>query len=194
MADLGKISADTLKPTLDKDLDKLSHVQEAANFVSRSLVGPGTAFVFIILVVAFAGSIVSSAESALVITAAGAIGAYMALNIGANDITNNVDPAVGVNAFSMTGALVIAAIFESAGALVAGGDVVNTISSGIVDPAAVSDPGVFVWAIMAALVSSVLWVNLATWLGAPGIDDTRGGRRLDGGRLCPSGSPPSTGG
>ena len=158
---------DTLKPTLDKDLDKLSYVEEAANFVSRSLVGPGVALVFVMLVVAFAGTFVSSGGGALLIGSAGAIGAYMALNIGANDVANNVGPAVGANALSMTAALVVAAIFESAGALIAGGDVVNTISSGIVDPAAVSDPSIFVWAMMAALVSSALWVNLATWLGAP---------------------------
>ena len=158
---------DSLKPTLDKDLDKLSYVEEAANFVSRSLVGPGVALVFVMLVVAFAGTFVSSGGGALLIGSAGAIGAYMALNIGANDVANNVGPAVGANALSMTAALVVAAIFESAGALIAGGDVVNTISSGIVDPAAVSDPSIFVWAMMAALVSSALWVNLATWLGAP---------------------------
>ena len=158
---------ETLKPTLDKDLDKLSYVEEATSLVSRSLVPVGVALVFVMLVVAFAGSFVSNAGGALLIGAAGAIGAYMALNIGANDVANNVGPAVGANALSTAAALIIAAIFETAGALVAGGDVVGTISSGIVEPAAISDPKIFVWAMMAALVSSALWVNLATWLGAP---------------------------
>ncbi len=63
--------------------------------------------------------------------------------------------------------MLIAAIFESAGALLAGGDVVSTISKGIIAPDAVTRPEVFVWAMMAALISSALWVNLATWLGAP---------------------------
>ncbi|MDO6353273.1 inorganic phosphate transporter [Synechococcus sp. YX-04-1] len=67
----------------------------------------------------------------------------------------------------MVGALLIAAIFESAGALLAGGDVVDTISKGIIDPALVPDSETFVWAMVAALVSSALWVNLATWIGAP---------------------------
>lgn len=62
----------------------------------------------------------------ILITAA-AFGAYMALNIGANDVANNVGPAVGSGAVSLVGAIIIAAIFESAGALVAGGDVVSTI-------------------------------------------------------------------
>ena len=76
-------------------------------------------------------------------------------------------PAVGAKALSMGGAIVIAAICESAGALLAGGDVVSTISKGIIDPASVDDAQIFIWAMMAALVSSALWVNLATWVGAP---------------------------
>ena len=51
----------------------------------------------------------------------------MALNIGANDVANNVGAAVGSKALTMTGAIIMAAICESAGALLAGGDVVSTI-------------------------------------------------------------------
>jgi PiT family inorganic phosphate transporter len=102
-----------------------------------------------------------------IIVAATAIGAYMALNIGANDVANNVGPAVGSRAMTIMTALLIAAVFESAGALIAGGDVVATISKGIIDPQSVADPNTFVFAMMAALLSSALWINLATWLGAP---------------------------
>lgn len=91
----------------------------------------------------------------------------MAMNIGANDVANNMGPAVGANALSMTGAVIIAAIFESAGALLAGGDVVSTISKGIIDPTAIEQSSIFIWAMMAALISSAVWVNLATWIGAP---------------------------
>ena len=94
-------------------------------------------------------------------------GAYMAMNIGANDVANNVGPAVGSKALSMTGAILIAAVFESAGALIAGGDVTGTIKKGIIDPAAFSDPQYFVWAMTAALLAAALWLNLATWLRAP---------------------------
>ncbi len=48
------------------------------------------------------------------------IGGYMAMNIGADDVANNVGPAVGSKALTLAGALVIAAIFEAAGALIAG--------------------------------------------------------------------------
>ncbi len=155
------------KPTLDKDLDKLSYMEEAAGSLGRGLVAPGISLLFIAMCSVVAGAYMLGAPGGVVIVAAAAIGAYMALNIGANDVANNVGPAVGSRAMSLTSALVIAAVFESAGALIAGGDVVGTISKGIIDPAYVSDPGVFTAAMMAALVSSALWINLATWIGAP---------------------------
>ncbi|MCV2449699.1 inorganic phosphate transporter, partial [Paracoccus sp. DMF] len=107
-----------------------------------------------------------SGEMLVVVTAA-VFGAYMALNIGANDVANNMGPAVGANALSMGGAIVIAVIFESAGALIAGADVVSTVAKGIVAPETLDTPATFVWAMMAALLASALWVNLATWIGAP---------------------------
>ncbi len=98
---------------------------------------------------------------------AAVFGAYMAMNIGANDVANNVGPAVGSKALTMMGAIIIAAVFESAGALIAGGDVTGTIKKGIIDPAAFADPLYFVWAMTAALLAAALWLNLATWLKAP---------------------------
>ena len=94
-------------------------------------------------------------------------GAYMAMNIGANDVANNVGPAVGSKALTMMGAILIAAIFESAGALIAGADVTGTIKKGIIDPHAFAHPEYFVWAMTAALLAAALWLNLATYLKAP---------------------------
>ncbi|AXH08485.1 inorganic phosphate transporter [Malaciobacter halophilus] len=94
-------------------------------------------------------------------------GAYMAMNIGANDVANNVGPAVGSKAMTMFWAIVIAATFEAAGALIAGGDVVKTIKKGIIDPALISDPDIFIWAMTAALLSAAIWLNFATSVGAP---------------------------
>jgi inorganic phosphate transporter, PiT family len=155
------------KLTLDKDLDKITHVEAATHFVSKSLVAPGIALIFLILAMLFAAVFVGKGESSLIMIAAAALGAYMAMNIGANDVTNNVGPAVGSRAMTMTLALVVAAIFETAGALIAGGDVVSTISKGIIDPSLIPSADMFIWAMMAALLSSALWVNLATWIGAP---------------------------
>lgn len=95
------------------------------------------------------------------------IGAYMAMGIGANDVANNVGPSVGSGALTMTGAVIIAAIFEAAGALIAGGEVVGTIKSGIINPEMVADPRNFIWLMTAALLAGALWLNLATVLGAP---------------------------
>jgi len=94
-------------------------------------------------------------------------GAYMAMNIGANDVANNVGPAVGSKALTMFWAIVIAAIFEASGSLIAGADVVKTIKKGIIDPSFFNDPQVFVWAMSAALLSAAVWLNFATSVGAP---------------------------
>ena len=94
-------------------------------------------------------------------------GAYMAMNIGANDVANNVGPAVGSKALTLFWAIVIAAVFEAAGAFIAGGEVVKTIKKGIIDPALISDPQVFIWAMSAALLSAAIWLNFATAIGAP---------------------------
>ncbi len=160
-------TAEARKETLDKDLEKLVHVEEAASFVARGLVAPGLGLVFLALSGIVAALFVMGEPGAVIVIAASAIGGYMALNIGANDVANNVGPAVGAKALTMGGALAIAAVFESAGALIAGGDVVTTISTGIVNPAAVAESGVFVRLMLAALISSALWINLATWIGAP---------------------------
>ncbi|MFT6091421.1 inorganic phosphate transporter [Sulfitobacter sp.] len=153
--------------TLDTDLHRISRVEQAATYAARPMVGFGIALAFIVFAALSAGIFLGYSSSNYVVIAAAAFGAYMAVNIGANDVANNMGPAVGAKALSMGGAILIAAICESAGALLAGGDVVSTISKGIIDPTSVADAQVFIWAMMAALISSALWVNLATWVGAP---------------------------
>ncbi|QRZ14270.1 inorganic phosphate transporter (plasmid) [Paracoccus methylovorus] len=153
--------------TLDRDLGRFANLESAAAYVSRPLVAPGIAFVFIILAGLAAALLLGQSGEALIVVTAAVFGAYMALNIGANDVANNMGPAVGANALSMGGAIAIAAVFESAGALIAGGDVVSTVAKGIVAPEALDTPIAFIWAMMAALLASALWVNLATWIGAP---------------------------
>ena len=153
--------------TLDKDLKRIGRLEEATMFVSRPLIAPGIALAFIVLAGIAATLLMGSYPVNFIVVAAAVIGAYMALNIGANDVANNMGPAVGANALTLGGALIIAAIFETAGALIAGGDVVKTVAKGIIDPSAVSDAAHFVWAMMSALLAAALWLNLATWLGAP---------------------------
>jgi len=153
--------------TLDRDLGRFTVLEQATQYVGRPLVGPGIAFVFIFLAAIFAALLFGQTSDTLIVVIAAALGAYMALNIGANDVANNMGPAVGANALTMGGAIAIAVVFESAGALIAGGDVVSTIAKGIIAPDSLPTTTAFIWAMMAALLSSALWVNLATWIGAP---------------------------
>ncbi|MDO9437137.1 inorganic phosphate transporter [Hydrogenophaga sp.] len=108
-----------------------------------------------------------STSAVWLLIVAAAVGAYMAMNIGANDVANNMGPAVGSGAMTMGWAIFIAAIFEALGAIVAGGDVVGTIKGEIIDPRGVSDPALFAWVMFSALLAGALWLNLATALGAP---------------------------
>jgi len=134
------------------------------NNTFKMLLGAG----FAVAVAFYANSIVDHATHGGFLVLAAVFGAYMAMNIGANDVANNVGPAVGSGALTIGGAIVIASIFEAGGALVAGGDVVGTIKKGIIDPAAFGgDPMIFVYAMSAALLAAALWLNLATWLKAP---------------------------
>lgn len=153
--------------TLDKDLGRIGRVENAAQYVGRPMVGLGVSLAFMVIAGLGAALFFGGTPTSYVVVAAAIFGAYMAVNIGANDVANNMGPAVGANALTMGGAIVIAALCESAGALLAGGDVVSTISKGIIDPSSVADTQIFIWAMMAALISSALWVNLATWVGAP---------------------------
>jgi PiT family inorganic phosphate transporter len=94
--------------------------------------------------------------------------AYMAWNIGANDVANAMGTSVGSHAVSLKQAVILAAIFEFAGAFLVGGHVTNTVRKGIVSPGVFADkPEVFVLGMLAALLASGIWLNLATFLGLP---------------------------
>jgi len=128
----------------------------------------GFALFFMIGVLTFSFLSNGGIPNNMFLAVAALIGAYMAMNIGANDVANNVGPAVGSKAMTMTMAITIAAIFEAAGALIAGGEVVKTIKKGIIDISAFGgDADPFIWAMMAALLAAALWLNFATMMKAP---------------------------
>ncbi|WP_349342304.1 inorganic phosphate transporter [Marinobacter sp. MMG032] len=127
----------------------------------------GISLLFLLGVWLTVGSFSQGMPSSMLLMAAAVIGGYMAINIGANDVANNVGPAVGSGALSLGAAVVIAAIFEAGGAIIAGGDVVSTIKGGIIDPSNLEESRAFVWLMTAALLAGALWLNLATWMGAP---------------------------
>jgi PiT family inorganic phosphate transporter len=155
------------KPTLDKDLDKFSFIEASTQFVMKRAAVPGLAAIFLALTAVFSSFFAPNNEVALIIVAATAIAAYMAMNIGANDVTNNVGAAVGAKAITMVGALAIAFVFEILGAFLAGRGVVDTIKGGIIHPDTISDSGVVIEIMLAALLSAAIWINAATWLNAP---------------------------
>src|SRR5690606_11828280 len=112
----------------DKDLKRVTHLKRAADDSARAIAAPGLALLFLLAALLWAAVAVTSGPLSYLVIIATVIAAYMALNTGANDVANNMGPAVGARALTMGGALLIAAIFEAAGALLAGGDVVSTCS------------------------------------------------------------------
>ncbi len=146
----------------------INKVEKAAQLNRDELFRFGAALLFIVGIMLF--TIVRVGESGthgVLLVIAAMIGGYMAMNIGANDVANNVGPAVGSHAITLVGAVTIAAVFEASGALIAGGDVVGTIKKGIIDPDLIGDRDTFIWLMIAALLAAALWLNLATALGAP---------------------------
>ncbi len=162
-----KSTSPLAKHSLDKDLQKLTKLEDATRSATHNLVAPSLAILFLAIAGIITTTVLGSQPHIYILVIAAILGGYMALNIGANDVANNVGPAVGSKALTMFGALIIAAVFETAGALLAGGDVVKTLAKGILDPTLVPDSQTFIWAMMAALLSSALWINLATYIGAP---------------------------
>ncbi|WFR95892.1 inorganic phosphate transporter [Rhizobium tumorigenes] len=159
--------AGLIKPTLDKDLDKLTYVEDAAEHVVKPLIAPGYALIFLGVAMLFAGIYVFDRPGATLVIAGVALAGYMALNIGAKDVANTVGAAVGARAIGMRQALVMAAVVEVLGATIAGGPVVRTISSQIIDTSLIAQSGLLAWVMISALTAAAVWINLATWLKAP---------------------------
>ena len=95
-------------------------------------------------------------------------GIFMAFNIGGNDVANSFGTSVGAGTLSIKQALVVAAIFEVSGAVIAGGEVTKTIRKGIVDLSQMNiEPIQFVYIMMSALLAAALWLLFATKRGYP---------------------------
>ncbi len=95
-------------------------------------------------------------------------GLFMAWGIGANDVSNAMGTSVGSRALTMKQAILIAMVFEFAGAYLAGGEVTETIRSGIVDVAVMTDhPDLFVYGMLASLLAAGTWLLIASVLGWP---------------------------
>ena len=95
-------------------------------------------------------------------------GFYMTWGIGANDVANAMGTSVGSGAITVKQAIIIAAIFEFAGAFIAGGNVTSTIRKGIIDPAPIAaNPELLVYGMLASLLAAAIWLMIATTRGWP---------------------------
>src|SRR5210317_1058983 len=148
-----------------KQAQKASVNQSSSGFPMYTF---GLALAFLLLVAFVISQTVSAPEGQLsLLIIAAVIGGYMALNIGANDVANNMGPAVGGGVISVGTAILIAVVCESAGALLAGGDVVKTVAKGIISPDESLSVESFRTLMVCALLAAALWINLATALNAP---------------------------
>ncbi|MES9899688.1 MAG: inorganic phosphate transporter [Sedimenticola sp.] len=149
--------------SLFKEMEDAAETSNKGDFLRFGIV-----ILFMIAVLLLSYNSTGELPTSVFLVIAALFGGYMAMNIGANDVANNVGPAVGSKALTMGGAIIIAGIFEAGGAYIAGGDVVGTIKKGIIDIEAFGgDTDSFIWAMMAALLSAGLWLNLATKFKAP---------------------------
>jgi PiT family inorganic phosphate transporter len=99
---------------------------------------------------------------------AAAFGLFMAWGIGANDVANAMATSVGSKALTIKQAILVAAVFEFAGAFLAGGQVTATIRKGIIDASAVeSNPELLIFGMLAALLAAAVWLLIASRKGWP---------------------------
>lgn len=99
---------------------------------------------------------------------AAAFGFLMAWGIGANDVANAMGTSVGTKSLTIRQAILIAMVFEFAGAYLAGGEVTATIKDGIIDSTAFSaQPDLLVLGMIAALLAAGIWLVLASFYGWP---------------------------
>ncbi len=104
----------------------------------------------------------------ILIGLAGVFGLLMAFGIGANDVANAMGTSVGAKALTVKQAIIIAMIFEFAGAFLAGGEVTSTIRKGIIDPSSMVDtPELLVFGMMASLLAAGIWLIIASYFGWP---------------------------
>ena len=99
---------------------------------------------------------------------AAAFGLFMAWGIGANDVANAMATSVGSKALTIKQAILVAAIFEFAGAVLAGGEVTSTIRKGIVDADLMSgEPELLIYGMLASLLAAGVWLLIASQNGWP---------------------------
>lgn len=107
-------------------------------------------------------------QQTLLFVVATLFGVFMAFNIGGNDVANSFGTSVGAGTLTIPQALAVAAIFEVSGAVIAGGEVTDTIRKGIVDLGGLTvTPNQFIYVMLSALIAAAFWLLFATKKGLP---------------------------
>ncbi len=107
-------------------------------------------------------------HGSLLVMIAAVVGFFMAWGIGANDVANAMGTSVGSKALTIKQAIIIAMVFEFAGAYLAGGEVTSTIRKGIIDPGYFTEiPELLVFGMISALLAAATWLLIASILGWP---------------------------
>ena len=112
-------------------------------------------------------SVIETYHITLLVLACG-LGLFMAFGIGANDVANAMGTSVGANVLTIKQAILVAMIFEFAGAYLAGGEVTATIRKGIVDTSSITGtPELLVFGMLSALAAAGTWLLIASLAGWP---------------------------
>lgn len=146
----------------------LTSEQRTSDWIWHLGFGALTAITLILFILWGRGYVAEDASVLLLITVI-VFAMFMAFNIGGNDVANSFGTSVGAGTLSLKQALIVAAIFEVSGAILAGGEVTDTVRSGIVDLGAMQglDPMEFVYIMMASLLGAAVWLLVATRMGWP---------------------------
>ena len=151
---------------LDKDLGRLSNADHARLVSGQPVLRLGIALIFVAAVAAFSAGALAQQPVIGMTAAALALALYLALSIGANDVTNSLAPAVGAGAIGIGTGLAMVAVMEIAGAGIAGGGVMRTLTQGLIgDAYATASPTPRM--MLAALTAAATCISIATWLNAP---------------------------
>ncbi len=110
-------------------------------------------------------------ETILILTLASVFGFYMAWNIGANDVANAMGTSVGSKALTLKQAILVAAVFEFAGAFLVGSHVTDTVRKGMIDLTVFTSMengvNILMYGMLASLLAAGAWLQIATYFGWP---------------------------
>ncbi|KGJ04486.1 inorganic phosphate transporter, PiT family [Paracoccus halophilus] len=152
--------------TLDKDLSRVTNAEHAIMQSARPLLRLGIALIFMVAASVTAASLFAGPSSISVVAAGMAVAAYLALSIGANDVANSLGPAVGAGAIGMTTGLLMVAVMEVCGAVIAGNAITATLTEGLVGNT-LGQGEATARMMLVALLAAGTWISFATWMNAP---------------------------